>query len=171
MSDSENTPERAVNGETSGVAEVRTISSPRSIEKRSKCTGLSYRLISCDASFWAEVACITEQQKVFNKVPNAEWSFAKLFGDMEHVAAAELVIPVGYRKPARNTRENIFVCSTYSPRTMIKYSSCCCAPQVFYVIRGVLRVTIHQTEMVLTEGSSFMVPQGKSARHVCELYS
>ena len=39
---------------------------------------------------------------------------------------------------------------------------CLFSSKVFYVVKGKIMVTIHQSSVVLNTGSTFFVPQGKN---------
>ncbi|KAF4615347.1 hypothetical protein D9613_002538 [Agrocybe pediades] len=69
------------------------------------------------------------------------WSFDKIFGDDDFIAAGQLVIPPGCRKPSKAAKDNTYV---------------------FYVIEGAINLKIHETSMVLCTGGMFLVPRGNN---------
>ncbi|KAJ7356873.1 Mif2/CENP-C like-domain-containing protein, partial [Mycena albidolilacea] len=80
--------------------------------------------------------------KMFNpepaKGPDAAWSFEKIFGDGDFIGAGQLVIPVGKRKPRKDTKDNTFI---------------------FHVVEGAVKVVVCDTRFVLATGGMFMVPR------------
>lgn len=87
--------------------------------------------------------------------------FQKIFGDADFLAAGQLIIPPKSTKPTKGTKDNSFVSAfpsiyTYSVVELNVYDT-----QVFYVIQGAVKFTVHQTSMVLSTGGMFMVPRGK----------
>ncbi|KAJ7785791.1 Mif2/CENP-C like-domain-containing protein, partial [Mycena metata] len=70
--------------------------------------------------------------------PDDAWSFEKIFGDGDFMAAGQLVIPPGKRKPAKGTKDNTYI---------------------FYVVEGAVNVFIGETQVVLATGGMFMVPR------------
>jgi len=40
---------------------------------------------------------------------NSDWSFQKVFGDGDFVAAGQLVIPPGAKKPTKGTKDNTYM--------------------------------------------------------------
>jgi len=62
---------------------------------------------------------------------NADWSFDKIFGDGEFIAAGQLVIPPNGRKPSKASKDNTYV-SFMMPSTS---ASCL----ILHVLPGVLR--------------------------------
>ncbi|KAJ7785816.1 Mif2/CENP-C like-domain-containing protein [Mycena metata] len=73
--------------------------------------------------------------------PDDAWLFEKIFGDGDFMAAGQLVIPPGKRKPAKGTKDNTYI---------------------FYVVEGAVNVFIDETQVVLATGGMFMVPRGNS---------
>ncbi|KAF8213564.1 Mif2/CENP-C like-domain-containing protein [Mycena galopus ATCC 62051] len=73
--------------------------------------------------------------------PDDAWSFEKIFGDGDFMAAGQLVIPEGKRKPGKGTKDNTYI---------------------FFVVEGAVNVMIHDTSVVLATGGMFMVPRGNS---------
>ncbi|KAF9532781.1 Mif2/CENP-C like-domain-containing protein [Crepidotus variabilis] len=69
------------------------------------------------------------------------WSFDKIFGDDDFIAAGQLVIPPKGRKPSKAAKDNTYV---------------------FYVIEGAVNFKIHNQSMVLATGGMFMVPRGNT---------
>ncbi|KAF7340059.1 CENP-C-C domain-containing protein [Mycena venus] len=73
--------------------------------------------------------------------PDDAWSFEKVFGDGDFMAAGQLVIPARKRKPTKGTKDNTYI---------------------FYVVEGAVNVVICETSVVLATGGMFMVPRGNS---------
>ncbi|KAF6763600.1 Mif2/CENP-C like-domain-containing protein [Ephemerocybe angulata] len=71
-------------------------------------------------------------------VANNSWSFDKIFGDADFIAAGQLVIPPKSRKPSKATKDNTYI---------------------FYVVEGAVNLKVHETSMVLSTGGMFMVPR------------
>ncbi|PPQ76613.1 hypothetical protein CVT26_012739 [Gymnopilus dilepis] len=80
---------------------------------------------------------------------NHGWSFDKVFGDDDFIAAGQLIIPARSRKPSKAAKDNTYV---------------------FYVIEGAVNFKIHETSMVLCTGSMFMVPRGNTylIENICD---
>ncbi|KAJ2924160.1 hypothetical protein H1R20_g12940, partial [Candolleomyces eurysporus] len=72
-------------------------------------------------------------------VPNNSWSFEKIFGDGDFVAAGHLLIPPNGLKPSKATKDNTYI---------------------FYVVEGAVKVKVHDTCLVLAPGGTFLVPRG-----------
>ncbi|RXW13293.1 hypothetical protein EST38_g12561 [Candolleomyces aberdarensis] len=72
-------------------------------------------------------------------VPNNSWSYEKIFGDEDFIAAGQLVIPPNSQKPSKATKDNTYM---------------------FYVVEGAVKVKVHDTCLVLAPGGTFMVPRG-----------
>ena len=88
---------------------------------------------------------------------NADWSFDKIFGDGDFLAAGQLVIPPNGRKPSKASKDNTYV------SLMVPFRSASCLItfyQVFYVVEGAVNLKIHDTSLVLATGGMFMVPRG-----------
>ncbi|KAI0093782.1 Mif2/CENP-C like-domain-containing protein [Irpex rosettiformis] len=79
--------------------------------------------------------------KMVNPKPaaNAQFSFQKIFGDGNFMAAGQLVIPPGGSKPTKGTKDNTFI---------------------FYVLEGAVTFKVHRTSFVLATGGMFLVPRG-----------
>ncbi|KDR73744.1 hypothetical protein GALMADRAFT_251561 [Galerina marginata CBS 339.88] len=77
------------------------------------------------------------------------WSFDKIFGDDDFIAAGQLIIPPRGRKPSKAAKDNTYV---------------------FYVIEGAVNFKVHETSMILTSGGMFMVPRGNTylIENICE---
>ncbi|KAF9473012.1 hypothetical protein BDN70DRAFT_867845 [Pholiota conissans] len=69
------------------------------------------------------------------------WTFERIFGDDEFVAAGKLVIPPRSRKPSKAAKDNTYV---------------------FYVVEGAVNFKIHETSMIIASGGMFMVPRGNT---------
>ncbi|KAJ2930701.1 hypothetical protein H1R20_g6395, partial [Candolleomyces eurysporus] len=74
-------------------------------------------------------------------VANNSWSFDKIFGDADFIAAGQLVIPPNSRKPSKATKDNTYI---------------------FYVVEGAVNLKVHDTSLVLSSGGMFMVPRGNT---------
>ncbi|KAF5313505.1 hypothetical protein D9611_008548 [Ephemerocybe angulata] len=74
-------------------------------------------------------------------VANNSWSFDKIFGDADFIAAGQLVIPPKSRKPSKATKDNTYI---------------------FYVVEGAVNLKVHETSMVVSTGGMFMVPRGNT---------
>ncbi|KAJ7271421.1 Mif2/CENP-C like-domain-containing protein [Mycena haematopus] len=75
------------------------------------------------------------------KDPDDVWSFQKIFEDADFMAAGQLVIPVGKRKPSKGTKDNTYI---------------------FYVVQGAVSVVVCKTCVVLATGGMFTVPRGNT---------
>ncbi|CAA7271041.1 unnamed protein product [Cyclocybe aegerita] len=80
---------------------------------------------------------------------NNNWSFDKIFGDDEFIAAGQLIIPPRGRKPSKAAKDNTYI---------------------FYVIEGAVNLKIHETSMILATGGMFMVPRGNTyfIENICQ---
>ena len=54
----------------------------------------------------------------FNAVSDSDWKFERIFGDDQFIAAGELLIPPGARKPSKNTKDNTYVTCPPTPRAV-----------------------------------------------------
>ncbi|KAF8630435.1 hypothetical protein AX17_005412 [Amanita inopinata Kibby_2008] len=72
---------------------------------------------------------------------NNEWSYQKIFGDNEFIAAGQLTIPVQGRKPSKSSKDNTYI---------------------FYVAEGAVNFKVHNTSLVLSTGGMIMVPRGNT---------
>ncbi|KII88134.1 hypothetical protein PLICRDRAFT_110586, partial [Plicaturopsis crispa FD-325 SS-3] len=72
---------------------------------------------------------------------NSAWSFQKVLGDDDFIAAGQLVIPPKVRKPTKSAKDNTYV---------------------FYVIEGAVNVTVHKTSLVVATGGMFLIPRGNT---------
>ncbi|KAF8884784.1 Mif2/CENP-C like-domain-containing protein [Infundibulicybe gibba] len=75
------------------------------------------------------------------QVGNSDWSFQKIFGDGDFMAAGQLTIPPNSRKPSKGTKDNTYI---------------------FYVVEGAVNLKIHETSLILATGGTFMVPRGNT---------
>ncbi|TFK63356.1 hypothetical protein BDN72DRAFT_826706 [Pluteus cervinus] len=82
-------------------------------------------------------------------IANQEWSFQKIFGDGEFIAAGQLLIPPHVRKPSKGAKDNTYI---------------------FYVIEGAINLKVNDTSLVLCAGGMFMVPRGNSyfIENICD---
>ncbi|KAJ9125422.1 hypothetical protein QFC22_000383 [Naganishia vaughanmartiniae] len=73
------------------------------------------------------------------EIPNASFTYQKIFGEDEFFAAGILRIEVGGCKAPKNSRDNAYV---------------------FFVQQGCVEVTIHRTRFLMSEGGAFLIPRG-----------
>ncbi|KAI5450811.1 mitotic fidelity of chromosome transmission- protein [Naganishia albida] len=73
------------------------------------------------------------------EIPNATFTYQKIFGEDEFFAAGILRIEVGGCKAPKNSRDNAYV---------------------FFVQQGCVEVTIHRTRFLMSEGGAFLIPRG-----------
>ncbi|KAG9326475.1 hypothetical protein KVV02_001654 [Mortierella alpina] len=91
----------------------------------------------------------------FRDVEGGEYQFHRGLEDIDSVVSGTMKIKRGGRKPSKNG----------SPCSM-----------VFYIIRGLVRVTVHESEFVLSTGGRFLVPRGNRysitnlSRNECRLF-
>lgn len=69
------------------------------------------------------------------------------------IASGVVFIPVGGEKPTKPSRDNAYV--------SISAADCADLMQVFYVIEGTVKVTIHMTSFICGAGGQFLIPRGK----------
>ncbi|KAL5532775.1 MIF2 [Sanghuangporus sanghuang] len=67
--------------------------------------------------------------------------YQKVFGDGEFIAAGQLILPVGGKKPSKGTKDNTYI---------------------FYIIEGAINLKVHRTSFVLATGAMFLVPRGNN---------
>ncbi|KAH8117000.1 Mif2/CENP-C like-domain-containing protein [Phellopilus nigrolimitatus] len=72
---------------------------------------------------------------------NDDFLYQKIFGDGEFIAAGQLILPVGGKKPSKGTKDNTYV---------------------FYLIEGAVNLKIHRTSFVLATGAMFLIPRGNT---------
>ncbi|KAF8237718.1 hypothetical protein L208DRAFT_1375521 [Tricholoma matsutake] len=72
---------------------------------------------------------------------NGDWSFEKVFGDGDFIAAGVLIIPPKGRKPSKVTKDNTYI---------------------FYVVEGAVNLKVHETSLILATGAIFLVPRGNT---------
>ncbi|TDL24984.1 hypothetical protein BD410DRAFT_813828 [Rickenella mellea] len=72
---------------------------------------------------------------------NAQFAYQKIFGDGEFIAAGQLVVPPGGKKPSKGTKDNTYV---------------------FYLIEGAITLKIHRSSFILSSGGMFLVPRGNT---------
>ena len=72
---------------------------------------------------------------------NQAFSYEKIFGISDFMAAGVLVIPEGGEKPAKPSKDNNYT---------------------FVVLRGVVQVMVHRTRFVIASGGMFLVPKGNT---------
>lgn len=92
------------------------------------------------------------------EIPNATFTYQKIFGEDEFFAAGILRIEVGGCKAPKNSRDNAYVGSTcYASAS---FDTTFCVDQVFFVQQGCVEVTIHRTRFLMSEGGAFLIPRG-----------
>ncbi len=81
--------------------------------------------------------------------------FQKIFGDGEFIAAGQLIIPVGGKKPNKGTKDNTYVrTDLFLPLMFANFL------QIFYLIEGAVNLKIHRSSFVLATGGMFLIPRG-----------
>ncbi|KAF7778435.1 hypothetical protein Agabi119p4_2780 [Agaricus bisporus var. burnettii] len=81
----------------------------------------------------------TEKRLTFQHANEGEWSYERIFGDSEFLAAGQILIPPDCRKPSKGTNDNTYI---------------------FYVVQGAVNFKIHETSKVVATGGSFIAPRG-----------
>lgn len=92
------------------------------------------------------------------EIPNATFTYQKIFGEDEFFAAGILRIEVGGCKAPKNSRDNAYVSWTI---VLCALSADRCLQQVFFVQQGCVEVTIHRTRFLMSEGGAFLIPRGE----------
>ena len=59
----------------------------------------------------------TSKMVIPRPAANNNFAFQKIFGDGEFIAAGQLIIPVGGKKPSKGTKDNTYVGILLSPHT------------------------------------------------------
>ncbi|KAF7289013.1 CENP-C-C domain-containing protein [Mycena chlorophos] len=72
---------------------------------------------------------------------NSQWSYQRVFGDGDFIAAGQIVIPPNGRKPSKPSKDNTFI---------------------FYVIQGAVNLRICDTSLIIATGGMFMIPRGNT---------
>ncbi|KAF7309889.1 CENP-C-C domain-containing protein [Mycena indigotica] len=72
---------------------------------------------------------------------NSQWSYQRIFGDGDFIAAGQIVIPPNGRKPSKPSKDNTFI---------------------FYVIQGAVNLKICDTSLIIAAGGMFMIPRGNT---------
>lgn len=54
----------------------------------------------------------TAKMVIPKSAANNDFAFQKIFGDGEFIAAGQLIIPVGGKKPSKGTKDNTYVGSS-----------------------------------------------------------
>lgn len=79
--------------------------------RRRKCDGVSV-VCSCEIRV-LKLMCteIAFTARMVSPKPalNNDFAFQKVFGDGEFIAAGQLIIPVGGKKPSKGTKDNTYV--------------------------------------------------------------
>ncbi|THH12011.1 hypothetical protein EW145_g281 [Phellinidium pouzarii] len=83
----------------------------------------------------------TAKMVIPRSATNNDFSYQKIFGDGEFIAAGQLILPVGGKKPSKGTKDNTYV---------------------FYLIEGAVQLKIHRTSFVLASGGMFLIPRGNT---------
>ncbi|KAF7306529.1 CENP-C-C domain-containing protein [Mycena indigotica] len=73
--------------------------------------------------------------------PDDAWSFQKIFGDEDFMAAGQLTIPPKKKKPPKASKDNTYM---------------------FYIVKGAINVTVGTQSLILAQGGMFMVPRGNT---------
>jgi hypothetical protein len=89
---------------------------------------------------------------------NSKYMFQKIFGDGDFIAAGQLIIPPGEKKPAKPTKDNTYVRVPFVEIKHVSYTIL----QIFYLIEGAVQFKVHRSSFILATGGMFMVPRGKS---------
>lgn len=90
---------------------------------------------------------------------NNEFAFQKIFGDGEFIAAGQLLIPVGGKKPSKGTKDNTYV---RQDSLVFKTNLQLIVEQVFFVIEGAVSLKIHRTSFIVATGGMFLIPRGNN---------
>ncbi|WVW82041.1 hypothetical protein I302_104046 [Kwoniella bestiolae CBS 10118] len=85
-----------------------------------------------------KIACPKSLLVPSNKT-NQTFSYQKVFGEGDFMAAGVVVIPVGQSKTTKPSKDNAYV---------------------FYVIQGAVQVQIYRTSFIMAPGGQFLVPRG-----------
>ncbi|KXN91457.1 Centromere protein 3 [Leucoagaricus sp. SymC.cos] len=83
----------------------------------------------------------TQKRVSLTKAAKSDWSFEKVFGDSDFVAAGQLLIPPDCRKPTKATKDNTYI---------------------FYVIEGAVNFKVHEISKVVATGGMFIAPRGNT---------
>jgi len=67
--------------------------------------------------------------------------FQKIFGDGDFMAAGQLIIPPGGKKPSKGSKDNTYI---------------------FYLIEGAVTFKVHQSSFLLASGAMFLIPRGNN---------
>ncbi|PPR02203.1 hypothetical protein CVT24_011430 [Panaeolus cyanescens] len=136
-------PAGAVDGAVENVKEKRSFS-PSDPEEDwddagtiADCAVLHYTV---QQAVRRKIVCIARMVEL-QRHADQSWLFANIFQDDGFIAAGQLVIPPGGRKPRKAVNDNTYV---------------------FYVIQGAVNFKIHNTSMVLATGGMFLVPRGNT---------
>ena len=70
-----------------------------------------FSLFEPDTSLLSSMLGVAFTSKMLNprQTANGDWSFQKVFGDADFIAAGVLVIPPKGRKPSKGTKDNTYV--------------------------------------------------------------
>lgn len=109
------------------------------------------------------IACTQDQVRT-KDIPNATFSYQKIFGEDEFFAAGVLNIQVKGEKASKNSRDNAYVSVQFAVSFGWGFFPWLtrCKRQVFHVMRGCVKVTLHRHEFFMSEGGQFFIPRGKS---------
>lgn len=89
-------------------------------------------------------------------VRDANFLYQKVFGEDKFLASGVVILPLDGSKPAKQSKDNAYV----SDASLVLADDA----QVFYVMQGVVRVTVHKTTFVAATGAQFLIPRGEFAR-------
>ncbi|OCF36328.1 hypothetical protein I316_02203 [Kwoniella heveanensis BCC8398] len=91
---------------------------------------------------YRRIACIKAQLEP-RAVSKGAYQYQKVFGEGQFMAAGVVYIPIGSSKATKPSKDNAYV---------------------FYVIQGVVQVTVHRTSFVMAPGGQFLIPRGNEYR-------
>ncbi|KAJ7874069.1 Mif2/CENP-C like-domain-containing protein [Mycena olivaceomarginata] len=79
--------------------------------------------------------------KILTPTTKSEWTFQKIFGDKDCIAAGEVIIAANGRKPRKSSKDNTLI---------------------FFVIEGVVTLTVCEASITVASGGMFMIPRGNT---------
>ncbi|WVQ93620.1 hypothetical protein IAU59_000696 [Kwoniella sp. CBS 9459] len=88
------------------------------------------------------VAC-TKAKLEPRAVSKGAYQYQKVFGEGQFMAAGVVYIPIGSSKATKPSKDNAYV---------------------FFVIQGVVQVTVHRTSFIMAPGGQFLIPRGNEYR-------
>ncbi|KAF7331878.1 Methionine aminopeptidase [Mycena kentingensis (nom. inval.)] len=72
---------------------------------------------------------------------SSQWSYQRIFGDGDFIAAGQIVIPPNGRKPSKPSKDNTYI---------------------FFVIEGAVNLKVCDTSLIIGSGGMFMIPRGNT---------